>query len=56
VQQASLNVQPPSAPAWAPFSSHWNSAELKGHIMTAMEYFNRQLVVHTWSYNLDKAA
>jgi len=30
--------------------------ELKDRIVTAMDYFNRDPVVHTWSYNLDKAA
>jgi len=30
--------------------------ELKDRIMAAMDYFNRDPVVHTWSYNLDKAA
>src|SRR5882672_1779414 len=30
--------------------------ELKDRIMTAMDEFNRHPVVHTWSYNLDKAA
>jgi len=30
--------------------------ELKDRIMAAMDYFNRDPVVHTWSYNLEKAA
>ena len=30
--------------------------ELKDRIMAAMDYFNREPVVHTWSLNLDKAA
>jgi len=30
--------------------------ELKNRIMAAMDYFNQNLVVHTWSYKLDKAA
>jgi transposase len=30
--------------------------ELKDRIVAAMDYFNRDPVVHTWSYNLDKAA
>jgi len=30
--------------------------ELKDRIMAAMDYFNQQPVVHTWSYNLDEAA
>jgi transposase len=30
--------------------------ELKNRILAAMDYFNRDPVVHTWSYNLDKAA
>jgi transposase len=30
--------------------------ELKDRIMAAMDYFNQQPVVHTWSFNLDKAA
>jgi len=30
--------------------------ELKDRIMAAIEYFNQQPVVHTWSYNLDEAA
>ena len=30
--------------------------ELKDRIMAAMDYFNQQPVVHTWSYKLDQAA
>ena len=30
--------------------------ELKDRIMQAMDYFNRQPVVHTWSYRLENAA
>jgi transposase len=30
--------------------------ELKDRIMAAMEYFNQEPVVHTWSFKLDKAA
>jgi transposase len=30
--------------------------ELKDRIMAAMDHFNRDLVVHTWSYKLDQAA
>jgi transposase len=30
--------------------------ELKDRIVAAMDYFNRDPVVHTWPYNLDKAA
>jgi transposase len=30
--------------------------ELKDRIMAAMDYFNQEPVVHTWSYKLDKAA
>jgi transposase len=30
--------------------------ELKDRIMAAMDFFNRQPVVHTWSFKLDKAA
>jgi transposase len=30
--------------------------ELKDRIMTAMDYFNREPIVHTWSFKLDKAA
>jgi transposase len=30
--------------------------ELKDRIVAAMDYFNRDPVVHTWSYNLDRAA
>ena len=30
--------------------------ELKDRIMQAMDYFNRQPVVHTWSYLLENAA
>ena len=30
--------------------------ELKDRIMAAMDYFNRDPVVHTWSYNIEKAA
>jgi transposase len=30
--------------------------ELKDRIMAAMDYFNHEPVVHTWSYKLDKAA
>jgi hypothetical protein len=27
-----------------------------GRLMAAMDYFNRDPVVHTWTYKLDKAA
>ena len=30
--------------------------ELKDRIMAAMDYFNHDPVVHTWTYKLDKAA
>ena len=30
--------------------------ELKDRIMAAMDHFNRDPVVHTWSYKLDQAA
>ena len=30
--------------------------ELKDRLMAAMDYFNRDPVVHTWTYKLDKAA
>jgi hypothetical protein len=30
--------------------------ELKNRIMAAMDHFNRDPVVHTWSYKLDQAA
>jgi transposase len=30
--------------------------ELKDRIMAAMDYFNQQPVVHTWSFKLDRAA
>jgi transposase len=30
--------------------------ELRDRIMAAMDFFNRDPVVHTWSYKLDKAA
>jgi hypothetical protein len=30
--------------------------ELKDRIMAAMDYFNQDPVVHTWTYKLDKAA
>jgi hypothetical protein len=30
--------------------------ELKDRIMAAIDYFNQQPVVHTWSFKLDKAA
>jgi len=30
--------------------------ELKDRIMAAMDYFNQEPVVHTWSFKLDKAA
>ena len=30
--------------------------ELKDRIMAAMDHFNRNPVVHTWSYKLNKAA
>jgi hypothetical protein len=29
--------------------------ELKDRFMTAMEFFNRDPMVHTWTYKLDKA-
>jgi hypothetical protein len=28
----------------------------KGRLMSAVEFFNREPVVHTWTYKLDKAA
>ena len=30
--------------------------ELKDRLMAAVDYFNRDPVVHTWTYRLDKAA
>jgi hypothetical protein len=30
--------------------------ELKDRLVAAMDYFNQEPVVHTWSYKLDKAA
>ena len=30
--------------------------ELKDRLMAAVDYFNRDPVVHTWTYKLDKAA
>jgi hypothetical protein len=30
--------------------------ELKDRLMAAMDFFNRDPVVHTWTYKLDKAA
>jgi len=30
--------------------------ELKDRLMSAVDYFNRDPVVHTWTYKLDKAA
>jgi transposase len=30
--------------------------ELKERLMAAVDYFNRDPVVHTWTYKLDKAA
>jgi hypothetical protein len=30
--------------------------ELKDRLMAAVNYFNRDPVVHTWTYKLDKAA
>jgi hypothetical protein len=30
--------------------------ELKDRIMAAMDHFNQDSVVHTWSYKLDQAA
>ena len=30
--------------------------ELKERLMAAVDYFNDDPVVHTWTYNLDKAA
>ena len=32
-----------------------SKAELKNRLMAAMEYFNQEPVVHTWSYGLDRA-
>ena len=29
--------------------------ELKNRIMAAMDYFNQEPIVHTWSYKLDRA-
>jgi hypothetical protein len=33
-----------------------SKGELKDRIMAAMDHFNRDSVVHTWSYKLDQAA
>ena len=30
--------------------------ELKDRIMAAMDFFNREPVIHTWDYKLEKAA
>jgi hypothetical protein len=30
--------------------------ELRDRIMAAIDYFNQNPVVHTWTYKLDKAA
>jgi len=30
--------------------------ELKNRLMAAVDFFNRDPVVHTWTYKLDKAA
>jgi hypothetical protein len=30
--------------------------ELKDRLIAAVDYFNRDPVVHTWTYKLDKAA
>ena len=30
--------------------------ELKDRLIAAVDYFNRDPVVHTWTYRLDKAA
>jgi hypothetical protein len=30
--------------------------ELKDRIMAAMDFFNREPVVHTWTHKLDRAA
>jgi hypothetical protein len=34
---------------------HYDSCP-KDRIMAAMDYFNQEPVVHTWSFKLDKAA
>jgi hypothetical protein len=30
--------------------------ELKDRIMAAMDFFNQEPIVHTWTYKLDRAA
>jgi hypothetical protein len=37
-------------------SSYRGKHELKDRIMAAMDHFNQDPVVHTWSYKLDQAA
>jgi hypothetical protein len=34
----------------------WSKQELKDRIMAAMDFFNKDPVVHTWTYKLDTAA
>jgi hypothetical protein len=33
----------------------WSKQELKDRLMAAMEFFNRDPVIHTWTYKLDEA-
>ena len=40
----------------APHAAVASKQELKHRIMAAMDEFNRDPVVHTWSYRLDLAA
>jgi hypothetical protein len=37
-------------------SCGWGGVALKERLMAAVDYFNRDPVVHTWTYKLDKAA
>jgi hypothetical protein len=39
-----------------PFDSAPHPNRLKDRLMAAVEYFNNDPVVHTWTYKLDKAA
>jgi hypothetical protein len=45
-RRSTFALLPPAAP----------KQELKDRLMAAVECFNGDLVVHTWTYKLDKAA
>ena len=53
----SSRASSPSSPVQSCATSASSSKqELKDRLMAAVDYFNDDPVVHTWTYKLDKAA